>query len=214
MEFDLTIPITWEGIINIVATIVAFGAVIVAIVANWYSNKSLKFSIKIQEQSKNVELYEKRLKLYNDIKLDKPIPEIEINLLFDKDISCHYKKMKSYRKKYISYIRDKLMAEDLAEKTICELGFDDNFSDTIDNFKRDMSQPDCPQNVFDDYEQYCKKYEVVFSVSGQKEDEKIYNYSSCEKNEQKYKELSDDTKKQLLDMIESFIKKSISPIKK
>ena len=96
MEFDLTIPITWEGIINIVATIVAFGAVIFAIVANCYSNKSLKFSIKIQEQSKNVELYEKRLKLYNDIKLDKPIPEIEINLLFDKDISQYHLSVQNY----------------------------------------------------------------------------------------------------------------------
>ena len=102
----------------------------------------------------------------------------------------------------------------MAKDTIRELRLDDDFSRTIVDFKSKMSNSDCPESVFDEYEAYCKKYEVIHSFTGFDEDYKTYNYSLCEEKEHEYEVLANKEQQNLLDLIESFVKQSISPIDK
>ena len=68
MSFDFSVPITWADIISFISTIVAFVAVIVAIAANKKASQSLNYSLKMQEQSKNIDLFEKRVAVIDEIK--------------------------------------------------------------------------------------------------------------------------------------------------
>ena len=54
-------------IVDILGTIATVAAVIVAIVANCKASKSIKYSLRIQEQSKNIDLFEKRVSLIDEI---------------------------------------------------------------------------------------------------------------------------------------------------
>lgn len=211
MIFDFTVPITWADIINVVSTFVAFVAVIVAIVANCKASKSLKYSLKMQEQSKNVDLYDKRLALYDSIKNNKNVSDVSVKLLFDKKIVKSYDEMILYRKKQREFHYDKRHAENFAKDIVREQNLDD-FNSKIIEFKSKMSNPECPDSVFDEYRTYCDKFEVEHSFSGNEEDAKVYNYYKCEEQESKYKELADKEQTKLLELIAEFIKESISPI--
>ena len=54
-------------VIDILGTIATVAAVFVAIVANCKSNQSLKYSLKMQEQAKNVDLFDRRISIITDI---------------------------------------------------------------------------------------------------------------------------------------------------
>lgn len=198
-------------VIDIVVAVATVFAVIVALVANHKSSKAIKISLKIHEQSKNIDLYDKRLELYEDVKNNKNVSDIAVRLLFDKKIVNIYEKMISYRKKQRESYSNKKWAENFAEEIVREQRLED-FSSKILEFKSKMSNPECPDNVFDEYRTYCDKFEVVHSFSGKDEDLKVYNYYKCEEQEDKYKELADEKQKELLELIAKFIKESISPI--
>ena len=211
MSFDFSVPITWADIINVISTVIAFLAVIVAIISNCKASKSLKKTIEMQEQSKNVDLYDKRLALYDKIKSNKNTSYIEVKLLFDKEIIESYEKMNLYRKKQYGCNKDKSLSENFAKEIVREQGLED-FKTKILEFKSKMSYPDCPDSVFDEYKAYCDTFEVVRSFSGLDDDLKTYNYYKCEELEDKYRCFADEEQAKLLELIEKFIKKSISPI--
>ena len=196
---------------NEIGTIATVAAVIVALVANNKSSKAIKMSLKIQEQSKNVDLYDKRLALYEDVKNNKNVSDVSVKLLFDKKIVKSYDEMILYRKKQREFHYDKRHAENFAKDIVREQNLDD-FNSKIIEFKSKMSNPECPDSVFDEYRTYCDKFEVEHSFSGNEEDAKVYNYYKCEEQESKYKELADKEQTKLLELIAEFIKESISPI--
>lgn len=198
-------------VIDIVVAVATVAAVIVALVANYKSSKAIKMSLKIHEQSKNLDLYDKRLALYEDVKNNKNVSDIAVNLLFDKKIIRCYEKMVLYRKKQREFYFDKIHSEDFAKEIVREEKLED-FRSNILEFKSKMSNPECPDSVFDEYRTYCDKFEVEHSFSGKDEDLKVYNYYKCEEQEDKYKELADEKQKELLELIAKFIKESISPI--
>ena len=199
-------------VVEVVGVIATVAAVIVALVANKKATDSLKLSLKIQEQSKNVDLYEKRLALFEKIKSKTNLSHhTEVNLLFNKKIIECYEYMIAYRKKQHEYNKDKMLSENFANEIVREQGLED-FKTKIIEFKSKMSYPDCPDSVFDEYKAYCDTFEVVHSFSGLDDDLKTYNYYKCEELEDKYRCLADEEQAKLLDLIENFIKKSISPI--
>lgn len=212
MNFDFSIPITWSDIISFLSTLAALGAVVAAVVANNKSNEALNYSLKMQEQSKNVDLYDRRIAIYEDIKNGKKIPDIAVNLLFDEKIVSAYQQMKSLRLMERRYETDKKHAEHFAKEIIREKRLNEDFSREILTFQSKMAMHDCPKNVFEEYEAYCKQYEVSHSFTGFKEDYKTYNYSECERKQNEYMSLANNEQKKLLDLIEEFIKLSISPV--
>ncbi len=199
-------------VVEVIGVIATVAAVIVALVANKKATDSLKLSLKIQEQSKNVDLYEKRLALFEKIKSKTNLSHhTEVNLLFDKKITECYECMIAYRKKQHENNKNKMLSENFAKEIVREQGLED-FKTKIIEFKSKMSYPDCPDSVFDEYKAYCDKFEVVRSFSGLDDDLKTYNYYKYEELEDKYRCLADEEQAKLLELIEKFIKKSISPI--
>ena len=71
--------------IDIIGTIATVAAVIVAIVANYKANQSIKYSLKIQEQSKNIDLFEKRIAIINEIQENDTTDLISLELLYQED---------------------------------------------------------------------------------------------------------------------------------
>ena len=156
-------------------------------------------------------MYDKRLALYEDVKNNKNVSDVSVKLLFDKKIVKSYDEMILYRKKQREFHYDKRHAENFAKDIVREQNLDD-FNSKIIEFKSKMSNPECPDSVFDEYRTYCDKFEVEHSFSGNEEDAKVYNYYKCEEQESRYKELADKEQTKLLELIAEFIKESISPI--
>lgn len=212
MNFDFSIPITWSDIISFLSTLAALGAVVAAVVANSKSNEALNYSLKMQEQSKNVDLYDRRIAIYEDIKGGKKVSDISVKMLFDEKITDSYEQMKALRATERGFERDKKQSEHFAKEIIREKGLNEDFLREILTFQSKMAMHDCPENVFEEYEAYCKQYEVSHSFTGFKEDYKTYNYSECERKQNEYMSLANNEQKKLLDLIEEFIKLSISPV--
>lgn len=90
MCFDFSVPITWSDIISALSMIATVATVIVALNANYKSTQQLKSALKMQEQTKNVELMEKRVELVEDIQKDKTISKLTLKLLFTEEIKNSY----------------------------------------------------------------------------------------------------------------------------
>ena len=90
--FNLTCPIGWDElgvIVTAVSAIVSVVAVWVAICGNRKATEQLEMSSEIQEQSKNVELFDKRMGLLEKIKSEETVSEPALQILFSNaDISA------------------------------------------------------------------------------------------------------------------------------
>ncbi len=87
---DMCIVIKWSDIISTVSTIATVIAVIIALNANKKAEKQLVLALKMQEQSKNVDLFDKRVELMEKAdELSKQITGndakmvVRIKILFD-----------------------------------------------------------------------------------------------------------------------------------
>lgn len=100
MNFDLGVPITWADIINTVSTLCSLSAVIVALFANFSASKALNCSLKMQEQSKNIELFDQRIGVIDSLQQDNMPSETRITLLFnyDENIYMLYRLLKEQKK--------------------------------------------------------------------------------------------------------------------
>lgn len=89
--FDFSLPIGWDEI-GVIATV---AAVIVALAANRKAAKQLESALKMQEQSKNVGLIDKRIFLIEEIRMGREVSELSMQILFDEEIAKSYQKLKS-----------------------------------------------------------------------------------------------------------------------
>ena len=72
--------------------IATFSAVVVALCANGQAKKQLKSALEMQEQSKNVELMDKRIALAESIQKGHEVSEMSLKILFDDEIvNCYLK---------------------------------------------------------------------------------------------------------------------------
>ena len=81
-----------DTIVNIAGVSATVVAVIIALCANHKATEQLQKTIEMQEQSKNVELFDRREKLVRDIQSGEGVPEISLKLLFNEEIVLMYKK--------------------------------------------------------------------------------------------------------------------------
>ena len=86
--FDFSLPIGWNELSAIATSV----AVIVALWANCQARKQLKSALKMQEQSKNVELMDKRIAMAESIQKGYEISEMSLKILFDDEIVNCYQK--------------------------------------------------------------------------------------------------------------------------
>lgn len=213
MTFDFSVPITWADIINVISTIVALGAVIVAIVANCKASQSLKYSLKMQEQSKNIDLFEKRVAVIDEIKKNIKTSKLHLDLLFNDTIANEYKVMlKCWHDNEDAY-HDLNVYSNAIKVMDGEGGYTSPMAELTDAEEM-LEKLNYPTDKVKDFEALCNKYQITHSESGEAKDIKVYDY----------KELSDrialterqfkDQQNALLELMQNFVKDSISPVDK
>lgn len=79
-----------DTIFNIIGVLVTATAVIVALYANHKATEQLQKTIEMQEQAKNVELFDKRVNLIEAVQSGKTVSELELRLLFNGDVVNKY----------------------------------------------------------------------------------------------------------------------------
>lgn len=170
--FRITFPIGWDEL-GVIATVLA---VVVALVANKKASEQLKSALEMQEQSKNVGLLDKRVELAEAIQSGKSVSEMTLRVLFNDEIVKHYKAWKNYltKKVYAEHDLDRFYAE--FRESDGAGGYITGAKDKFEKFMSDMSRPDCPQQVFDDYEKYCSHH-VIYLPYGEDGKSIPYNHS-------------------------------------
>lgn len=213
MIFDFETAVTWSDIISASASFFTMVAVIVAMIANHNSNKQLKVSLRIQEQSKNVDLLDKRIGVLNAIRSEQYVSSSTISVLFNDEIHGFYQDLFKTRQKCTSLEHDKKYYLQCLQDSDGEGGYVNTVKGKIADYQRDMAQPDCPESTFAEYEAFCKSKALLLSESGLEEDRRWYNYADMEQDLNDALEHQRDLKDSLLTLIELYIKDSIAPVK-
>ena len=211
MAFDFSVPITWSDIISVISTLVALGAVIVAIVANCKASESLKYSLKMQEQSKNIDLFEKRVAIIDEIKKKGEASKLHLELLFDNKIVHEYEKTR----KCFQYFEEAHHDYYIYGRILEEMDGDGDYTSPLAELQDAMNtleKLNYPTKEAKNFEALCYKYQITHSESGEDEDIKVYNYKDLSERIASTETVYKKQRKELLDLMQKFIKNSISPI--
>lgn len=211
MTFDGTVPVTWADVISIISTIIAFIAVIVAIVANYKASQSLDYSIKIQEQSKNVDLFDKRTSLIREIKKTDKTSRLLLELLFNESIAKEYDDMLNIRQAHLDAKHDLNVYRQNLKESDGEGGFLSPMAE-IEDAENKLEELEYPPDEVKKFEELCGKHEMFYSETGKEEDFKLYNYNELTKKIESTEREFENQKEDLLKQMKHFIAASISPI--
>lgn len=179
MSFDTSVPLTWSDVINIFMVVLTAITIIIAIVGNFYNRKQLKISLSMHEQSKNIDLFDRRLNLMNKIinsngsNLVNSINFVEIELLFNKNILS----MVQQKITIISSIQD---IHFYIDEYIDILKKTEDFKfESIENIKMlfvDKEATACEKPGYkSQYKEFCDKY--TYTGISSLGDRITYNYS-------------------------------------
>ena len=91
-----------EIVVDIIATIATVSAVIIAVWANKQTQQELKQSLIIQEQAKNVDLFDRRVNLLDNIEKDTLISETHLKVLFDNNVINLYNQLEQCKKELLT----------------------------------------------------------------------------------------------------------------
>lgn len=205
--FRITFPIGWDEL-GVIATVLA---VVVALVANKKASEQLKSALEMQEQSKNVGLLDKRVELAEAIQSEKSVSEMTLRVLFNDEIVKHYKAWKNYltKKVYAEHDLDIFYAE--VKERDGAGGYTTETKEQLERFIADMSRPDCPQQIFTDYEEYCNKH-VVHLPNGEDGESIPYNHSEITARISDAITHAKKERELTLQLMEKFISDSIQPV--
>lgn len=195
-------------VIEGISSLATVAAVIVALHANKKSNEQLLKALEMHEQSKNVELFGRRMECVRNLRSRKIPSEVDIKILFDSNVQQafdrflkslndweqHQKALKNYEyilhKEYPKAVLDSPMA--LMKKA--EWNYQNG--DT------------------DEFESLCKKYERPVPPNLPYGNETVYNYKrivmGIHTSEIDFKDKRDE----LINIMLDFIKCSIQPLTK
>lgn len=205
--FKITLPIGWDEL-GVIATV---SAVIVALAANKKASEQLKSALRMQEQSKNVGLLDRRIELAERIQSKRAVSKLTLQVLFNDEIYAHYTAWQAHLSEITQAANDLDTFFSLCRVEDGEGGHIESIRNTIEKYERDMSKPNCPQQVYDEYEAFCNEH-IVWQKTGENEELTAYNHFEISK---RIAEARNDAKKErllLLQLIEKFISDSIQPV--
>ncbi len=207
--FKFNFPIGWDelGVIfTSLGAIFTFFAVIVALFANHNSGKQLKKALQMHEQSKNIELFDKRVALIEDIKNNVTISYTALKLLFNDEIVSS---MEAYTKSH-NIVGDYKMDDHsywiLFNK---QYGYEKQhlimklfrYCDDFDNLTDKQKS---------DFKSLCDSYTVC--ASGENGVERTINYYDIAENLTKARAADEANKEVLIKQMEQYISDSIKPL--
>lgn len=206
-------------IVNAVSSIAMVATVIVALCANGQANKQLKSALEMQEQSKNIELYEKRLEIIKTINQfdskmcieESQMLPIKIRILYSNDekIIEKYKQLGTYYVKAAQAEDDEKRFISVSKISDGVGGFID-LSEKIEKFKQKL-RTDYDESTEKSFRLWCKdnKVDIINPETNRLESVNYYDiYSRAEENKKAFF----TTQKELIDLMEQFINKGLQPI--
>lgn len=212
MVFDFSEPVTWGDIISAISTVAAFAAVVVAMFANRSSSKSLEYSLRMQEQSKNVDLFEKRVSILEEVKASDRTAELPLQLLFDETISQSYQTFQMNIAEQTASEHDMTEYANLLMQMDGEGGYTSPIAQLVDA-ERQLDMCGYTEESAQDYDALCDKYQITCAnVNDEENCGKIYNYKDLSERIAQSNQKVQMSKELLLQQMQNFIQKSISPI--
>lgn len=209
--FDFSVPITWADIINIISTLFAFLAVAVAVSSNAKAQKQILTSIALQEQAKNVDLFEKRIALLEELQRNDSVPELRLGLLFNENINHEYNAFQTLQSELVSIRRDLDMFIDFSPRSVTHMGEIYSLDDLLD-LELDINEEKCTEEQRTKFELLCQIYEVELNKTGNGLGIKQRNYKSLRGDECKKKHEMETQKQTVLNLMKKYIALSIAPI--
>lgn len=171
--FDFGLPFGWEEL-SAVATAIA---VIVALWANRKTTLQMRDTLRAQEQSKNLELFDKRVRIIQSIIANQEVSDLEVQLLFNKEIVSIYENLQELKHEENAY-RDDLETCKFLIDVACEQYNQPSPLHEIAQAKWIMEQLDYPQDKVAEYEKLCNDNEVSSSYGSDNNECRTYNYKT------------------------------------
>lgn len=206
--FSFSFPIGWDELAACATTI----AVIVALFANHKSTKQLKYALKMQEQSKNIELFEKRVSLNESIIKGESISSMALRILFTDEMSTGYQTICDLEGQYKDAQNDVAVFFQATQTTDADGYTRNRVKDKIEEYESAVSRPDCPESIIERFKQYCDENEAYTSAAGYSEDRKTYNYYEISCREKELNTSITSARDTLARQMEEYISESIKPV--
>lgn len=208
--------------VNAISSIAMVATVIVALCANRQSNKQLKSALEMQEQSKNIELYEKRLeiiKIIYQFKIGMGMEEIQmlpikIRILYNNDekIMEKFEKLKEYCIDVDKAEEDKKRFISATNKSD-GMGGHINLKDEIEEFERRLERNDYDKTAEEPFKKFCDDHICQITNPETNTAETVNYYDIHSRLEESYIGYF-DTRRELIELMEQFINNGLQPITK
>lgn len=193
-------------LVEIISAVATTAAVFVALSANKKSNEQLNKALRMHEQTKSVELLDKRKTCVQKIRSGRDISEEDISILFDEKIVSLFSILQE-SKKELTQVQEDLTSYDLR----LQREFPDATQDSP--YSRIIKAKCAPgEKAAKEYEELCKQYEREVPARKPGEEPRVLNHKKMmEKIEELQKTVKKNQQKLEASMIE-FIKQSIEPL--
>lgn len=199
--------IGWDEI-GVIATV---AAVIVALFANKNANKQLEAALHIQEQSKNVDLFDKRVAVMTAVKEKNETDELSLQLLFDKTIVDAYSKLRASISIQQAAVHDMKVYENMLRQSDGEGGYTSPIAQ-LQDFERLLDEYGYPDDRVKEYAELCKKWQITSMETEQTGNAKTYNYAELSDRIGRAIKHVEANKNAVLNLMQEYIKRSISPV--
>lgn len=215
---DLGLPLTWSDLGSIATAL----AVIVALFANHNSNKQLQKTLQMHEQTKNIDLLDKRIEFIDAIKSDHSISDLKFQILFDENIIELKKEWDTIKQEIAEYKYYLGEYVSCLEETSSDRGPDSPMNQ-IQDAERDCSEaePIFDQPESDEYksryqkfQKICEKYALIIRVHGAENEWRLCNYQELTKSINNAEKKAGQAKQKLQDAMILFVQESIKPLDK
>lgn len=207
--FNFTLPIGWDELSAVFTTL----AVIVALLANHNSNKQLKSTLQMHEQSKSVELLDKRIGLLRKIEADNISVGLEIQVLFNEKITENFRTLKKLHNDLQEYGKELETYSELLREAYDKPNEEDPIF-LLNQAEAKMAFLEYSQDAVDEFEELCRKYEVRSTLGVPEGECKTYNYKEISNSIATTKNSISTCKAKLIEDMMTFIKKSLEPLVK
>ena len=200
-------------IIDLLGMIAAFAAVFAAIDANRKASKALRYSLKMQEQTKNIELFDKRIALINEIKESDETSVLHLQLLFNDSIAKEYGAFRVYLNALKSAQHDMHVYEEQMSARDGEGMYSSPIAE-LQDAERILDELDYPKDKVEEFKDLCLKYQITYSETNELQDAKVYNYENLSEQIASTRMKAMEQKNKVMGMMKKYIECSISPVDK
>lgn len=205
--FKFCLPIGW----NELSAIATAFAVILALWSNHKTTQQMHDALRMQEQSKNIELFDKRVHIIRTLEIGDEPSDLEVRLLFNQNILNGYNKWKKLKAEQESY-RDDLETYKFLISEACEAQGKPLPLRDIYSAKWIMEQSDFQEDTVKKYEDLCKDNEISSSYGSPNDEWRTYNFKTISDSINESQRVIDSCLKKLIVEMSSFVQTSITSL--